>query len=50
MAADDLALTIVVMIEYGVIAALYLNSAVRLQRLGVPPREPKFKPTLRIAP
>ena len=50
MAADDLALTIVVMIEYGMIAALYLNSAVRLQRLGVPPREPKFKPTLRIAP
>ena len=50
MAADDLALTIVVMIEYGVIGALYLNSAVRLQRLGVPPREPKFKPTLRIAP
>ena len=50
MAADDLALTIVVMIEYGVVGALYLNSAVRLQRLGVPPREPKFKPTLRIAP
>ena len=50
MAADDLALTIVVMAEYGVIAALYLNSAVRLQRLGVPPREPKFKPTVRIAP
>jgi hypothetical protein len=50
MAADDLALTIVVMMESGVIAALYLNSAVRLQRLGVPPREPKFKPTLRIAP
>ena len=50
MAAGDLALTIVVVMESGVIAALYLNSAGRLQRLGVPPREPKFKPTVRIAP
>jgi hypothetical protein len=50
MSADDLPTTLFALAEFGVIAALYLNSAVRLQRLGVPPREPKFKPTLRITP
>jgi hypothetical protein len=33
-----------------VIAALYLNSAVRLRRLGVPAPEPRFRPTMRVKP
>ncbi|MGW4928043.1 hypothetical protein ACWEOH_02740 [Agromyces sp. NPDC004153] len=40
-------------IEFAVFGALYLRSAARLQRLGVPPKEPKapkFKPTVRIRP
>jgi hypothetical protein len=35
-------------LENGGFAFLYLNSAVRLKRLGVPPKEPKFRPTLRL--
>ena len=35
-------------LEFGVIAALYLNSAVRLKRLGVPAKDPKFRPTIKL--
>ena len=35
---------------YGVLAYLYINSTVRLRRLGVPPAEPKFRPTIRVRP
>jgi hypothetical protein len=35
-------------LEFGVIAALYLNSAVRLKRLGVPANDPKFRPTIKL--
>lgn len=31
-------------LEFAVFTFLYLNSAVRLKRLGVPPPEPKFRP------
>ncbi len=37
-------------VEYALIAALYLRSAARLRSLGVPPKEPKFTPTVRIRP
>jgi len=37
-------------VEYGLIGALYLRSAIRLRSLGVPPKEPKFTPTVRIRP
>ncbi|NUT57362.1 MAG: hypothetical protein HOQ00_00740 [Agromyces sp.] len=40
-------------IEFAVIGALYLRSGARLRSLGVPPKEPKepkFKPTVRIRP
>ncbi len=48
--AGGVASTVIVVLESGVIAALYLNSAVRLRRLGVPPPEPKFRPTVRLKP
>ncbi|KRE29062.1 hypothetical protein [Agromyces sp. Soil535] len=48
--ADGDILGIAVLVEYGLIAFLYLNSAIRLRRLGVPPPEPKFRPTVRIKP
>jgi hypothetical protein len=35
-------------LEFGVIAALYLNSGVRLKRLGVPAKDPKFRPTIKL--
>ena len=34
----------VTMIEFGVLAYLYLNSAVRLRRNGLVPTEPTFNP------
>ena len=40
--------SILVVLEYGVIAYFYLNSAVRLKRLGVPAQEPKFRPTVKL--
>jgi hypothetical protein len=42
------AVAIVGVLEFGVIAALYLNSAVRLKRLGVPAKDPKFRPTIKL--
>lgn len=49
---DDasVSLGILGVLENGGIAFLYLNSAVRLKRLGVrtPPKEPKFRPTLKL--
>ncbi|MBT2518414.1 hypothetical protein J7E29_13285 [Streptomyces sp. ISL-90] len=43
-------------VEYAVVAYLYLNSAIRLKRLGVPAREPKppkeptFRPPVKLKP
>jgi hypothetical protein len=37
-------------LEYGLIGALYLRSAARLRRFGVPAKEPTFTPTVRIRP
>lgn len=34
--------------EFAAFGALYLNSAIRLRRMGVPPKEPKFRPAVRI--
>lgn len=50
-AAVEVSITIIGGIEFVVIAALYLNSAVRLGRMPLPPREPKepkFRPTIRL--
>ncbi|WP_022893064.1 hypothetical protein [Agromyces subbeticus] len=44
-------LEVVVTAEVAVFAALYLNSAIRLTRLGVPPKPPKplkFRPALKL--
>jgi membrane protease YdiL (CAAX protease family) len=55
--ADDgasVSLQVLGVLENGGIAFLYLNSAARLKRLGVPakeakePKEPKFRPTIRL--
>ena len=45
-------LAILAVLEYGGFAYLYLNSAVRLKRLGVraPAKEPKFRPTVTLKP
>lgn len=45
------ALEVVTTAEIAVFAALYLNSAIRLTRLGVPPKPPKplkFRPAIRL--
>ncbi|GAA4385000.1 hypothetical protein [Agromyces bauzanensis] len=47
--AADVPVVIVALLEYAAIAWLYLNSAVRLG-LPVPPREPKFRPKVRLKP
>lgn len=39
---------LLVLLQYGGFAFLYLNSAIRLKRLGVPPKEPKFRPTVNL--
>lgn len=41
---------LLVLAQYGGFAFLYLNSAIRLKRLGVPPKEPKFRPPMRLRP
>ncbi len=46
----ELASAIMSVIEFSVVAALYLNSAVRLGRLPMPPKEPKFRPKVRLKP
>jgi hypothetical protein len=48
--AGTIAGNVIALVELALIAALYLRSAVRLRRLGVPPKDPKFKPTVRIRP
>ena len=48
--AETIAIGVTSVVEYGVIGALYLRSAVLLRRLGVPPKEPRFRPTVRIRP
>jgi hypothetical protein len=40
----DLTTSVFSALESALIAYLYLNSAARLKRLGVPPPEPKFRP------
>ncbi|WP_448809134.1 hypothetical protein [Agromyces bauzanensis] len=49
-AAVDIPITIIGTLEFAVLAGLYLNSAIRLRRLPVPPKEPKFRPTVRLKP
>lgn len=48
--AETIVGSVIGLVEYGLIGALYLRSAVRLRRLGVPPNEPKFRRTVRIRP
>jgi hypothetical protein len=50
MVADGAAVVagLIGVLEFGGIAALYLNSAVRLKRLGVPAKDPKFRPTINL--
>ena len=50
MVADGAAVVagLIGVLEFGVIAALYLNSAVRLKRLDVPAKDPKFRPTIKL--
>jgi uncharacterized membrane protein len=41
-------ITVIGVLQFAAIAFLYLNSAVRLKRLGVPPKEPKFRSTVKL--
>jgi hypothetical protein len=56
LTGDDVVVYARVILEYAVIAYLYLNSAARLKRLGVPakdpkpPQEPKFRPPVKLKP
>jgi hypothetical protein len=52
--SDSIAIYVTTALEYGAFAYLYLNSTVRLTRLGVPPKPPKvpkapkFRPTVKL--
>ena len=46
--ATDVPVVIVGTLEFAAIAWLYLNSAARLRRLPVPPKEPRFRPTIHV--
>jgi hypothetical protein len=46
--AASVSMGILAVFEYGGFAFLYLNSAVRLKRLGVPPKEPEFRPPAKL--
>ncbi|WP_448003622.1 hypothetical protein [Agromyces bauzanensis] len=49
-AGVDIPITIIGSLEFAVLAGLYLNSAIRLRRLPVPPKDPRFRPTVRLKP
>ena len=49
--SETLVIYVIGALENGTFAYLYLNSAVRLKRMGVPPRaakQPKFPPTVKL--
>ena len=49
--SETLAFYVTGALENGTFAYLYLNSAVRLKRMGVPPKaakQPKFPPTVKL--
>jgi membrane protease YdiL (CAAX protease family) len=45
---ETVVIGVIGLLQFAAIATLYLNSAVRLERLGVPPKEPKFRPTVKL--
>ncbi|MDQ0895229.1 hypothetical protein [Agromyces ramosus] len=46
--SETIAIYVTSGLEYAAFAYFYLNSAVRLRRLGVPAKPPKFRPTVKL--
>lgn len=48
--ADDIVIAVSGVLEFAGVAYLYLNSAARLKRMGVPAKDLKFRPTVSLKP
>lgn len=48
--ADDVVIAVSGVLEFAAVAYLYLNSAARLKRMGVPAKDLKFRPTVSLKP
>lgn len=48
--ADDIVIAVSGVLEFAAVAYLYLNSAARLKRMGVPAKDLKFRPTVSLKP
>jgi hypothetical protein len=48
--ADDIVIAVSGVLEFAAVASLYLNSAARLKRMGVPAKDLKFRPTVSLKP